>query len=79
MSQPRERTSDGYRNSGGNYGYTKKKVFVKRKVNHTHVEQGVDEGEDCDEMECIEEEKCSGRDHGARGQCGRSAFFLLRM
>ena len=56
VSQPRERTSDGYRNSGGNYGYTKKKVFVKRKVNHTHVEQGVDEGEDCDEMECIEEE-----------------------
>ena len=55
VSQPRERTYDNSRNPGGS-GYTKKKVFVRRRVNHTHLEQGVEEDEDFDEMEPIEEE-----------------------
>ena len=55
VSHPRERASESYR-SPGTSNYNKKKVFVRRRVNHTHLEQGADENEDFDEMEPIEEE-----------------------
>eukprot|EP00434_Breviolum_minutum_P025436 symbB.v1.2.022474.t1/scaffold1996.1/size93170/9 len=55
VSHPRERPSESYR-SPGTSNYNKKKVFVRRRVNHTHLEQGADENEDFDEMEPIEEE-----------------------
>ena len=35
---------------------SKKKVFAKRRINHTHVEQGVDEDDDPEDLEAIEEE-----------------------
>lgn len=55
VSQPRERFNDSYRGSGAP-SYAKKKVFAKRRINHTHVEQGVDEDDDPEDLEAIEEE-----------------------
>ena len=55
VSQPRERSNEGYRGSG-TANYHKKKIFVRKRINHTHLEQGVDEDEGPEEMEVIEEE-----------------------
>ena len=42
--------------ASGTANYHKKKIFVRKRINHTHLEQGVDEDEGPEEMEVIEEE-----------------------